>query len=252
MDFYDKLGKALSEMPGITLAEMKEVRLMNRTDTKYLANKSLLLKFLDYAKDDYFVQVIDGNPVAAYDTTYWDTAAHDFYMAHHNGLRPRTKVRIRTYIDSALMFLEVKNKDNHDKTRKKRRPLTSPDEIGTKENEDFLNERAKVDRDDIHPCLENNFKRVTLVNRKRTERLTIDFDLSFRNIETGKSANVGNLVIIELKREGKSPSPALSHILKLRIKQQGFSKYCIGTYLTNSGIKRNIFKSRITTIKKLA
>ena len=45
MEFYDNLGKVLSEMPGISLDEMSGVRLMNRTDTKFLANKSLLLKF---------------------------------------------------------------------------------------------------------------------------------------------------------------------------------------------------------------
>ncbi len=50
MEFYDNLGKVLSEMPGISLDEMSGVRLMNRTDTKFLANKSLLLKFFELAK----------------------------------------------------------------------------------------------------------------------------------------------------------------------------------------------------------
>ena len=63
--------------------------------------------------------------------------------------------------------------------------------------------------------------------------------------------NMGNLVIIELKREGRSPSPALNCLLKLRITPQGFSKYCIGTYLTDKRKKGNMFKDRIPTIKKL-
>ena len=63
MEFYDNLGKVLSEMPGISLDEMSGVRLMNRTDTKFLANKSLLLKFFELAKNDYFVQKTDGSPV---------------------------------------------------------------------------------------------------------------------------------------------------------------------------------------------
>lgn len=251
MEFYDNLGKVLSEMPGISLDEMSGVRLMNRTDTKYLANKSLLLKFFELAKNDYFVQKIDGSPVAEYNTTYWDTPDHRFYLLHHDGIRPRIKVRVRTYIDSALSFLEIKNKDNHNKTRKKRRPLASPEAIDTEENEEFLINKAAVGIEDIHPCLKNNFKRITLVNKNRTERLTIDYDLSFYNIETDVSMNMGNLVIIELKREGRSPSPALNCLLKLRIKPQGFSKYCIGTYLTNKNIKGNMFKDRIPTIKKL-
>ncbi len=158
---------------------------------------------------------------------------------------------MRTYIDSALSFLEIKNKDNHNKTRKKRRPLASPEAIDTEENEEFLINKAAVGIEDIHPCLKNNFKRITLVNKNRPERLTIDYDLSFYNIETDVSMNMGNLVIIELKREGRSPPPALNCLLKLRIKPQGFSKYCIGTYLTNKNIKGNMFKDRIPTIKKL-
>lgn len=251
MDFYENLGKILSEMPTISLGEMSDVRLMNRTDTKFLANKSLMLKFFKLSYDDYCVQEVDGNPIAEYNTTYWDTDDHHFYRLHHDGVRPRIKVRVRTYIDTALSFLEIKNKDNHNKTRKKRRQLLSPDDINTEENEEFLIKKAAVGIEDIHPCLKNNFKRITLVNRKHTERLTVDFDLSFQNLETGTSMHMGNLVIIEIKRQGKEASPALEHLMTLRIKPQGFSKYCIGTYLTNKNVKGNMFKGRVTAIKRL-
>ena len=71
-------------------------------------------------------------------------------------------------------------------------------------------------------------------------------------METGKDANVGPLVIIELKRDGNVFSPVLDMLRELRIKPLGFSKYCIGSVMTNKGLKRNRFNIRMITLSKLA
>ncbi len=251
MDFRQKLGEVLADMPKIGLAETGKVRLMNRTDRKYLANKKQLLKFLELTKGDYMVLVASESPVSVYSTTYWDTDDHVFYMNHHNGMRPRTKVRVRTYVDTDTTFLEVKNKDNHNKTRKSRVELVSPNEINNSEDEEFLEDKAAVSMKDIHPCLKNRFTRLTLVNKGFTERLTVDFDVSFMNVETEKNAQLDDIVIMELKRSGKSDSPAFDALIKLRIKPQGFSKYCIGTYLTNPEVKHNRFKKKMVVMNRL-
>lgn len=57
MDFTQRLGEVLADMPKIGLAETGKVRLMNRTDRKYLANKKQLLRFLELTKGDYMVLV---------------------------------------------------------------------------------------------------------------------------------------------------------------------------------------------------
>ena len=59
------------------------------------------------------------------------------------------------------------------------------------------------------------------------------------------------VAIIELKRDGNVPSPALDIIRELRIKRSGFSKYCIGSAMTNDSLKRNNFKERLTMIVKM-
>lgn len=251
MDFKERLGAVLESMPKVTLAETGKVRLMNRTDKKYLANRNLLLRFLELTKEEYYVLVASESPVSVYSTTYWDTPDHHFYNLHHNGARPRIKVRVRTYVDTDTTFLEVKNKDNHNKTRKSRMQLLSPDEVNQSGEEEFLEEKAKVNFSDIHPCLKNSFHRLTLVNKAFTERLTIDFNVCFSNVETGKEAQLGDIVILELKRSGKSDSPAFDAFLKLRIKPQGFSKYCIGTFLTNPDVKQNKFKKKIVVVNRL-
>ena len=90
------------------------------------------------------------------------------------------------------------------------------------------------------------------MNYGKTERLTIDYDVHFHNLETGNNANVGPLVIIELKRDGNVYSPVLDILRVLRIKPSGFSKYCIGSVMTNRNLKRNIFKEKMVVLSKLA
>ena len=117
-------------MPPITLDEMAGIRLMNRTDTKFLANKTQLMQVLALAKDDYYVQYIGDKNIAQYRTVYWDSWDYRFYNMHQTGRRPRTKVRVRTYEDSGgLTFLEVKKKDNHGKTKKKRIQVESQEKV---------------------------------------------------------------------------------------------------------------------------
>ena len=61
MDFYTELENVISDMPRIGLEETGKVRLMNRTDRKYLANRNLLLKFLRLTKDEYSILVASGS-----------------------------------------------------------------------------------------------------------------------------------------------------------------------------------------------
>lgn len=245
----DKIRSLLDQLEPITLEQMSEIRLMNRTDTKFVTNKAKLAQLLELAQGSYYAQFNAGSKIAAYRTTYWDTDDHHFYIDHHNGRAPRQKVRVRTYMDSGVTFLEVKTKNNHKRTKKKRVEIPGQGQIA--EQGDFLMERVSLRPEDIHETVQNNFHRITLVNYGKTERLTIDFDVQFDNMETGQHTDTGNLVIIELKRDGNVFSPVLEMLHTLRIKPSGFSKYCIGSAMTNPGLKRNRFKQKLVLINKL-
>ena len=56
----------LDLMQPIGLDDMKAVRLMNRVDQKYMAPASLLDELLARIADGYYVQHIEGNPLAHY------------------------------------------------------------------------------------------------------------------------------------------------------------------------------------------
>ena len=103
----------------------------------------------------------------------------------------------------------------------------------------------------MHPIVQNNFDRVTLVNYGKTERLTIDFNVRFHNFETGNDFDTERIVIIELKRDGNIFSPITNILRDLHIHQTGFSKCCIGMVTTDPNLKQNNFKQKLRMLRKI-
>ena len=240
----------LSNYRTIGLEEMGKVKLMNRTDTKFVTTRQRLLQLLEMAQKDYFVQEIGGKSIMNYATTYYDTPRFDMFYVHQAGHANRQKMRVRTYVDSNLRFLEVKTKNNHKRTRKKRIAVDDFNKH-SQDQMDFLAGTLKYDAATLSPSLANTFKRITLVNTSMTERLTIDTSLRFQSLVTGKERDMGDLVVVELKRDSLSPSPVLDILWHLRIHPCGFSKYCIGSSLTTDRLRVNRFKAKLIGVNKI-
>ena len=234
----------------ISLEQMSGVKLMNRTDTKFVTTTDGLCQFLLMARKDYYVQEIDGERNLEYDTTYFDTTAFDMYNQHQWNHVNRQKIRFRTYCISGLQFMEVKTKNNHGRTKKKRMEVTDMN-VNEQAKSDFIGKHLRYGVDTLQPALSNHFSRITLVNKAKTERLTIDSALRFHNIVSGVDKDMGPLVIIELKRDGLVYSPVLEMLRRLRIHPHGFSKYCMGSALTNPELAVNRFKCKLIEINKI-
>lgn len=240
----------LSAFAPISLEQMSGVKLMNRTDTKFVTNEAKLFQLLQMAQQDYFVQEIDGKRNLEYDTTYFDTGSFDMYFQHLWGHTNRQKIRFRTYCISGLQFMEVKTKNNHGRTKKKRIEVTDMDVLEEQKHK-FLTKHLRYGAETLQPALNNHFSRITLVNKAKTERLTIDSALSFHNLQSDKHIDMGNLVVIELKRDGLVNSPVLEMLRQLRIHPHGFSKYCMGSALTNPQLPTNRFKYKLIEVRKI-
>lgn len=230
---------------------MKGIKLMNRIDTKFVTTLPVLQQLLEMAREEYWAQEIKGERNLKYDTTYFDTTGYDMFYIHQTGHCGRQKLRFRTYVSSNLQFMEVKTKNNRGRTKKKRMEVTDMN-IGETAKSEFLTEHLHYDQALLRPSLRNNFDRITLVNKAKTERLTIDTNLWFSNLVSGVERHMGQLVIIELKRDGLCYSPVLEMLRQLRVFPHGFSKYCIGSALTNDEIQVNRFKRKIIEINKIA
>lgn len=259
-----QLDGLLMAMSSISLEEMGAVRLMNRTDTKFVTTMPRLLRLLGMASSEYRVQEVDGIRNIPYYTLYFDTQDDAMFRVHQAGHWVRQKVRMRSYVNSHLNFLEVKTKNNHKRTKKRRMALEdfmledrqesilfrSQDER-YKSYESFLCKTLKYDPRTLVEAVENRFHRITLVNRAMTERLTIDQGLQFHCMQTDGHAALENVVVIELKRDGTVASPVLKMLRELHIHQQGFSKYCVGRALTNHTLRINRLKERLRMVDRM-
>ncbi len=249
----EEIEKKAQMLPPITLEEMSGIKLMNRTDTKFVASIGQLHSFLLAVQGKYYIQEINGKRIASYHTTYFDTDDYQMYRMHHCGRTVREKIRVRTYMDSDDTFFEIKNKNNHGRTKKKRISIEALETMHEEYDSiiPFMDKHAWYRIEEVSPVIENWFNRITLVNFGKTERLTIDFNLHFHHLKSDKRDELKRVAIIELKRDGNVSSPALDIIRELRIKRSGFSKYCIGSAMTNDSLKRNNFKERLTMIEKI-
>ena len=258
------MTEILNDYDSITLDEMRGIRLMNRIDIKFVTSAPMLRQLLEMAKDDYFVQESDSLRIAPYYTLYFDTADCAMYNRHEAGYITRQKVRIRSYVNAGLSFLEVKTKNNHGRTKKKRVVMEGFDAMNPDHEllfqrqdetyegyDEFLRSHLRYEPTALIQQLENRFDRITLVNKGKTERLTIDVNLRFHNIATGNYRFMNDLVIIELKRDGLKPSPVIPMLRQLNIHPHGFSKYCIGSALTNEALRRNRIKPRIRSVERI-
>lgn len=251
----------LTQFAPITLDEMSGIRLMNRTDTKFVTTISKLEKLLRMALNDYRVQEVDDIRNIPYHTVYFDTDGFDMFRDHETGKGFRQKVRIRSYVNSHLDFLEVKMKNNHGRTSKKRMKLVNDDPVNPvggisfcSQNDEtvscanFLRPYLRYAPEKLVEQVENKFNRITLVNNAKTERLTIDTALCFHNYATDRDFDLDGVAVVELKRDGLQSSPILSMLQQLRIHPFGFSKYCMGTIMTNDTLRQNTFKPKLRKV----
>ena len=239
---------------------MDGVKLMNRIDTKFVVPRAVLPSILEEAQADYFAQKTGGSFIAKYDTVYYDTETLDMYVRHHDRQLKRQKIRVRHYINTDDTYIEVKRKNNKGRTSKRRMVVPgfdlTPQTIGHGKHhdrtiEEFIALKSPYKWAELSPHLRTVFERITLVNKAKTERLTIDLNLVWENMLTGEKKTYPEMVIIELKRDGNVPSKMIQIMINHRIHPFKISKYCIGTALTTPGLKKNRFKSKIRKIEKL-
>lgn len=236
-------------MDPISLDKMDEVKLMNRTDTKFTFNIYLFAEILDVIKNDYQVLVINNKHISRYQTLYYDTRDFALYTKHHNGELNRYKIRHRTYVDTNTGYLEVKFKSNKGRTIKERIkerevPVTWKENCGN-----FLNQKLPFSYQSLVPKIWVNYSRICLVNKHAPERVTIDLNLEF--IQDSNRKSLGQLVIAEVKQDKRNRSPFLAAMKKFHIRPGSISKYCMGVALLMHDVKKNNFKERLNNIKNI-
>lgn len=233
----------------ISLKNMDGVKLMNRSDTKFTFSSQKLPILLEKLIPFYNVLEINGKRLHSYKSLYFDTDNRKFYNDHHNRRVNRHKIRFREYVDSGLVFLEVKCKNNKGKTIKKRMKVDKIPNTLSNDQKQYVSEIMGYSI----PVLSKqwiNFNRITLVHKKLKERLTIDVNLKYSDDNT--TGDFSKIIIAEVKQERMSRSSDFIRIAKdLKIYPMRLSKYCITTMQMDDSVKKNRFKEKQLFINKI-
>jgi len=245
-----KIQEIAESFDPIGLTEMDSVQLMSRVDTKFVFTLDKLTELLPYLKENYFLLNVDGVLLSNYESLYFDDKKFSSYYDHHNGKVDRFKIRYRKYVNSNLSFLEVKHKNKGRTDKSRIRVEDIPDSMN-EQDFDFV-KNAGVNSPELNPSLLNNFSRITLVNKKMNERLTIDLNLTYKWGSEEKILN--NIIIAELK-QGKAMrnSPFYALMKKNLIRPLKISKYTIGIIFMHGKetIKYNRFKKKLLKLLRL-
>ncbi len=234
----------------ISLSEMDRVKLLNRTDIKFVFNKEKLDGILSEARPNYYVLEINGVRFSNYDTQYFDTDNYKFYIDHQNQRTNRYKVRMRSYVDSNMHYFEIKHKTNQNRTIKSRIKIPYQEEVIQGKAAELLIKETGILPEMLNSTLRINCKRTTLVNKQFTERVTIDYDIKYYINE--KWHQYPEIVIIEIKQERMKKSEFVQIMRKYRLHSVSLSKYCFGIANFIPGIKKNNFKTQILYVNKIS
>ncbi|WP_138994126.1 polyphosphate polymerase domain-containing protein [Larkinella sp. C7] len=239
-----------SSFAPIALADMEGVRLMNRTDTKFMLPLHQLPELLTALQPHYAWLEIDGNRLCTYETLYFDTDELRFYHDHRTRRLNRYKIRQRHYVQSNLTFTEVKLKNNKGRTIKTRIPTASRPGMGFDDaSTAFLMQYTGYETAHLRPVLWVNYTRLTLVSQTTAERLTIDLDVCFRN--GTQQRGYPQVVIAELKQDALKASEFLKLMKQYRMREGSLSKYCLGLISLDHTLKQNLFKPKLKQLHKL-
>jgi hypothetical protein len=254
----EPLLAGLSTFPRSSLEEAKAMAFLNRFDTKFVLRAGDVAGFLENINSDYSVLQINDTVAQTYETVYFDTPDLLCFNMHHNKRAKRFKFRTRQYLSNGKIFNEIKQKLNTGKTikfRQRRDGLGDNSDSATvlKNLADFDNCFLSLMRgngyhyENLFPSLFVYFSRVTFLNRRFPERMTLDLGLKYVYGDTEISLH--DSAIVELKRErGPERTVSQNYFRKIHKNPGGFSKYAIGIALTHENAKKNRFLPKIRNL----
>lgn len=223
---------------------------MDRSETKYLLPIAAVPELLTTLSNHYRILTIDGTQEMFYRSLYLDTAAFGLYRAHHNRRAWRYKVRLRTYEQTNVSFLEVKERFATGRTAKTRIQLRSCDFPLDPIAKAFLRDKVRVEYD-FEAKLSVRHPRTTLVGEGRAERVTFDRGIEFFRPDDMGCLRLDDVVVVELKRASfRQWSPLHDYMRTHGVHEGTFSKYGLGCSMLHP-VKRNAFKPQFLASQRL-
>lgn len=226
----------------VSIETLNEKNLLtNRQDRKFIFSAELFNKVIEHCVLHYNILEITGVRSFRYSTTYYDTEDMHMYHQHQRGKKNRCKIRKRTYLENGNSFIEIKIKNNKDRTLKYRVPGNRPEDAFS-----LISSHTPYSVDALMETLSVNYRRITLLHKEKDEKITLDTELIFQN-EKHQIA-FDQLVFAEVKTTDAHSIEFCQIMKSMGIRSGSLSKYCLGVMSFYPTIKQNNFK---LSLKKL-
>jgi hypothetical protein len=115
---------------------------------------------------------------------------------------------------------------------------------------DFLKSMYSIDAEELAKVLDVSYRRITLISKSMQEKITIDFDLKYK--QDSKANTVQKLVIAEVKQSRYTRrSPFVSVLRSYNVKQVSLSKYALGVTMLSLCEKDNAYRHKVKLVEKI-
>jgi hypothetical protein len=242
----------LADFPSIALGAYHDETVAERYDSKFVLAASLVPRLLERCRERYRVLDVNGARITEYQSAYFDTPDRAFYLAHHAGRAPRSKVRVRTYVATRDQVLELKVRTNQGQTRKYRVAVAGDDEstLGMLAGAPFADVDPTLAALPLVGVLRATYHRITLV-ASPSERVTVDLGLTFTGTATLASARFDRLAIAEVKGSRRAATWFRQLARELGVRtggRGGMSKYCLGVISLERPTQQGRFRDVLNRI----
>ncbi|NUT54603.1 MAG: polyphosphate polymerase domain-containing protein [Thermoleophilia bacterium] len=230
---------ALDAYGPISLDELEATAgMLTRIDRKYLVTWTVAEQLLTALAPTHRALEIDGRRVFTYRSMYLDSPSLGAFRAHTQQRRRRYKCRTRHYVDADLHMFEVKLKGLRGLTIKHRlaMPGAAPTDEALSFATDCVEQAYGCRPRDLRECLTTEYRRVTLAGP--ASRMTLDFELHFRDV-AGRSAALQDGYVIVESKTARGPGAADLMLKRLGVRPVECSKYCVGVALLRGDVKGN-------------
>jgi len=219
--------------------------LSNRQDRKFVFSADVLSSVLKACMFEYDILEIAGIRNFKYVTTYYDTHDLDMYLEHQRGKQNRCKIRTRFYVDSKLGYVEIKVKNNKDRTVKHRTTGHKPEDAKA-----LIEINTQYTTDELEQVFELHYSRITLLHKSKLEKVTIDTELAYTN--GSHRISFEKIIFAEVKTNDAHDISFCRIMKYMGIRGGSLSKYCLGVMSFYPKIKQNNFKLSLNKLLKTA
>jgi hypothetical protein len=247
----DPLELASARFAEATAALRDDRELLKRIDTKFVCARAAAARIVAALTAEYAALRVPTGNVATYRSLYFDTPARRCFEDHRRGRRLRHKIRIRHYPDRRLTFLEVKTKRNEDVTDKHRVALPYGTEVLDDAARAFLRRWIDLPVDELRAVMRIEFRRLSLVGLRTSERVTLDLDLAAEELGGGRW-RLGDAVVLEIKQAPFCVrTPVMAALRAEHLREQSISKYTVATAALHPELRCNRLRPELRSLERI-